>query len=123
MYASFTNNFNLTSQFGYVISLANQFNKANIIYWLFKKCKQVTRSILASELYAITHGFDAQLVIKLTVEKIMALSISASIFAPNISSTIIFSLFASTLPLFLPPMIICTNSKFLYNCLVKLKNT
>lgn len=48
--ASFANNLNLTSQIGYVICLADQFNKANIIHWSSTKCKRVTRSVLASEL-------------------------------------------------------------------------
>ncbi len=43
--ASFANNLNLTSQIGYVICLADQFNKVNIIHWSSTKCKRVTRSV------------------------------------------------------------------------------
>lgn len=121
--ASFANNLNFTSQIGYVICLADQFNKANIIHWSSTKCKRVTRSVLASELYAMAHGFDAGSVIKSTVEKIIASSTSASISASDNSSTSTSSLSASTLPLLPLPMIICTDSKSLYDCLVKLGST
>ena len=120
---SFANNLNLISQIGYVICLINQFNKANIIYKLCTKCKQVTKSILASELYAMAHGFDTRLVIKSIVEKIMTSSTLASISISDNLSTSIFNLFASTLSQLPLPIIICTNSKSLYNCLVKLEST
>lgn len=56
--ASFANNKDLTSQIGYVIVLADGNNKANILHWSSVKCKRVTRSVLASELYAMVHAFD-----------------------------------------------------------------
>ena len=43
----------LLSQIGCIICLANTIIKANIIHW----CEQVTRGILAAELYAMAHGF------------------------------------------------------------------
>ena len=95
--ASFANNPNLSSQIGYVLCLADASNKANIIHWSSVKCKRVTRSVLASELYAMAHGFDTGAVIKSTVEKILKIP--------------------------LLPMIVCTDSKSLYDCLVKLGST
>ena len=94
--ASFANNQNLSSQIGYVICLANASNRANIIHWSSKKCRRVTRSVLALELYAMVHGFDSGAVIKATVEKILSTTV---------------------------PMTICTDSKSLYECLVKLGST
>lgn len=94
--ASFANNQNLSSQIGYVIVLADDSNKANIIYWSSIKCKRVTRSVLASELYAMVHGFDAAAVIKSTVKKILKISL---------------------------PLVACIDSKSLYDCLVKLGST
>lgn len=94
---SFANNSDLTSQIGYVICLTDATGKANIIHWSSVKCKRVTRSILASELYAMAHGFDAGAVIKSTVEKILAI--------PAL------------------PMIVCIDSKSLYECLVRLGTT
>lgn len=84
-------------QIGYVIFFINAFHKKNIIYWSSIKYKKVIKSILALELYAMVHGFDGGAIIKLTIEEIL-----------NIR--------------FLP-MIICTNSKLLYNCLMKLDGT
>lgn len=90
-------NLNLSSQIGYVICLADASDKANIIHWSSIKCKRVTRSVLASELYAMAHGFDTGAVIKSTVEKILRIP--------------------------LLPMIMCTDSKSLYDCLVKVGST
>jgi hypothetical protein len=63
--ASFANNKDLSSQIGYLIVLANEepHNAAfkmrgSIVHWSSTKCKRVTRSVLASEIYAMTAGFD-----------------------------------------------------------------
>ncbi|KAI1003495.1 hypothetical protein K3495_g4719, partial [Podosphaera aphanis] len=62
--ASFANNKDYSSQVGYVLVLADNSKKANIIHWSSIKCKRVTRSVLASELYAMAHGFDIGTAIK-----------------------------------------------------------
>ena len=51
----------LLSQIGYVISLADATNKANV-HWSSIKCKRVThrRVFLAAELYAMTHRVDIE---------------------------------------------------------------
>src|SRR5204863_5653797 len=76
--------------------LANKHDKANIIHWSSIKCKRVTRSVLASELYGMAHGFDAGATIKSTVERILQIDL---------------------------PLLLCTDSKSLYDCLVKLGTT
>jgi len=91
--ASFANNKDLSSQIGIVIVLADDLDRANTIYWSSTKCKRVTRSILASELYAMVHGFDIAGAIKATVDKILNISL---------------------------PLVICTDSKSLYDCLFRL---
>jgi hypothetical protein len=93
--ASFANNQDLSSQIGFVIVLSDG-NKANILHWSSIKCKRVTRSVLASELYAMAHGFDAGAVVKSTIEAILQIRL---------------------------PLILCTDSKSLYDCLVKLGTT
>ena len=95
--ASFANNADLSLQIGYMITLADTENNANILHWSSTKCKRVTRSVLASELYGMVNGFDIGGAIKETIEKIMKID--------NL------------------PLTLCTDSKSLFECLVKLGTT
>ena len=94
--ASFANNKDLSSQIGYVIALADTTNSANIVHWSSIKCKRVTRSVLASELYGMVHGFDISIAIKSTIDKALMVNV---------------------------PLVLCTDSKSLYDCLVRLGTT
>jgi hypothetical protein len=89
-------NVNLHSQIDYVICLMKDRLKTNIIYWFFTKCKRMIRSVLAAKLYAMTNEFDARSVIKSIIRRI-------------------FNIFLS--------MILLTDSRSLYDCLVKLDIT
>jgi hypothetical protein len=104
---SFANNKDLSSQIGYEIFIANE--KAtegsftmtgNIIHWSSTKCKRVTRSVLASEIYAMTSGVDMGIAVNTTMGMIMA-----KLNLPSI------------------PLVVCTDSFSLYECLVKLGTT
>ena len=94
--SSFANNKDNSSQIGYVLVLADGNNKCNLIHWSSIKCKRVTRSVLASELYAMGNGFDTACVIKHTVDAIRSKD---------------------------TPLIICIDSFSLWECLVKLGTT
>lgn len=98
--SSFANNKNLSSQIGYVIALADAQNNANIIHWQSIKCRRVTRSVLASELYALSLGFDVAATIKSTLNQIFSNTAQGKI-----------------------PLTMCINSKSLYEYLVKLGTT
>lgn len=121
---SFANNRDLTSQIGYVIALGNEAPSedraragpavrpvdashdeafaltGNLIHWSSTKCKRVTRSVLASEVYGMVSGYDLGYVIRDTIGTIMKrLGIAG------------------------PPLILCTDSYSLYQCLVQLGTT
>ena len=102
--ASFANNENMSSQIGYMIALVNE-NKlsddtikitGNILHWSSVRCKRVTRSVLASELYAIVAGFDQGVAIQSTLTAIMKQLI---------------------------PLILCIGSYLLYDFMIHLGNT
>ena len=92
--ASFANNEDLSLQISYVLALANATNKANIVHWSSVKCKRVTRSVLASELYSTVHSFDISVAVKTMLNKILQINL---------------------------PVILCTDSKSLYDCLIQLR--
>ena len=98
--ASFANNKDLSSQIGYLIVLSDG-QKANILHWSSIKCKRVTRSVLASELYAMAHGYDISVAIKSTLDLILQHHRSGR-------------------PI---PLVLCTDSKSLYDCIVRLGTT
>ena len=79
-----------------MIVLMDATGKANIIYWSLTKCKRVMRSVLATKLYRMAYGFDIAAAIKLTIDKMLSITI---------------------------PLIFCTNLKSLFNCLVRLSTT
>ena len=91
--ASFANNEDLSSQISYILALTDATNKANIVHWSSVKCKRVMRSVLASELYSTVHGFDISIAVKTMLNKILQINL---------------------------PVILCTDSKSLYDCLVQL---
>ena len=106
--ASFANNKDMSSQMGYVIVLGNEITasdssfkiRGNIVHWSSTKCKRITRSVLASEIYAMAHGVDIAIAIGGTIDMIMA-----RLSLPKV------------------PVVVCTDSLSLYECLVKLGTT
>ena len=100
---SFANNKDLSSQIGFVITLVNEeatdetFTiRGNLIHWSSTKCKRVTRSVLASEVYGLTSGFDLAYVVTSTLRMV-----TSNLNLPTI------------------PIIVCTDSYSLYECFVK----
>jgi hypothetical protein len=104
---SFANNKDYSSQIGYEIILANETTEndeftinGNLIHWSSTKSKRVTRSVLASEIYGMVGGVDMSFAIGSTLTMIMK-----QLGLPTI------------------PIIVCTDSYSLYECLVKLGTT
>jgi hypothetical protein len=93
--AAFANTLDLHSQIGYVICLTNDVH-ANLIHWSSIKCKRITRSVLAIELYAMINDFEIETIIKSIIERMLHIFLS---------------------------LILLTDSKSLFDCLVKLETT
>jgi hypothetical protein len=91
----FANNRDLFSQIDYIICLTNS-KHVNIVHWSSIKCKRVIRNVLAIELYALTHDFDLDVVLKTTLFAILDRFVS---------------------------FVLCIDSKSLYDCLIKLDTT
>ncbi|KHJ30413.1 hypothetical protein EV44_g3740 [Erysiphe necator] len=94
----------MSSQIGYIIMLVNKnvrrgsFEiKGRILHYSSTKCKRVTRSKLASEIYGIVSSFDLGLALITTLNSV-----------------------AKSLRLKPIPLVICTDSFSLYQCLTKL---
>jgi hypothetical protein len=73
---------------------------SNVIYYSSTKCKRVTQSVLALEIYSIVNSFDISITIATTLRII-----------------------TERLSLLAIPLVICTNLYSLYECLVKLGTT
>jgi hypothetical protein len=105
---SFANNKDLSSQLSFVLMLVNESTDTNntftvcgnIIHYSSTKCKRVTRSVLASEIYGMVNGFNIGISIATTLRMI-----------------------TERLRLPVIPLVICTDSYSLYECLVKLGTT
>lgn len=105
---SFANNKDLSSQIGYVIVLAEEtmrteisFSiKGNTITHSSVKSKRVVRSTLAGKTNGVVIGFDIAICLSATLARI-----TERLGLPRI------------------PLILCTDSKSLYECLVKLNTT
>ncbi|KAF7567022.1 DUF1421 multi-domain protein [Pyrenophora tritici-repentis] len=104
---SFANNKDLSSQLGFVLMLVNESIGANtftiqgnVIHYSSTKCKRITRSVLASEIYGMVNGFDIGIAVATTLR-----IVTERLGLPAI------------------PLVICTDSYSLYECLVKLGTT
>jgi hypothetical protein len=74
--------------------------RGNLIYYSSTKTKRVIRSVLASEIYGIVRGVDIAIAINITIKMI-----TEQLGFPQ------------------TPIVVCTDSYSLYECLVKLGTT
>lgn len=68
--ASFANAHRLASQLGFVLCLVEKNMNANVIHYGSRRCKRVTRSVMAAELHALMYGFDNAFVTRTMAEEI-----------------------------------------------------
>ncbi|KHJ34219.1 hypothetical protein EV44_g3468 [Erysiphe necator] len=90
------NNRDMSSQIGYAIVIVDNNNTVNLLHWSSFKYKRIILFFLASELYAMVHGFDMGIAIKTTICAILGRQI---------------------------PMYLYTDSHSLYECISKLGTT
>ncbi|CDF35631.1 unnamed protein product [Chondrus crispus] len=58
-----------TSQLGVIIFMADDKNNCHFLHWISSKCPRITRSMLASETYAFSMGYDYGVSLKLLFKK------------------------------------------------------
>jgi hypothetical protein len=92
---AFANTIDLHSQIDYVICLIDDVH-INLIHWSLIKCKRVIRSVLAVKLYVMINNFDVEAIIKSIIERMLHIFLS---------------------------LILFTDSKSLFDCLIKLDTT
>ena len=104
---SFANNKDCSSQIGYELFLGNETlfenffkMRGNLVAASSTKCQRVTRSVLASEIYGMVGGVDIAICVATTLKTI-----------------------TNKLELSAIPVVVCTDSYSLYECLVKLGTT
>ena len=81
--ASFATNVDLSSQLGYIVLLVDQDKNCSIITWSSTKCKRVTRSVLAAELYATANAFDIGFAIAHTFGHLLGRKIELRVFTDS----------------------------------------
>lgn len=66
----------LKSQLGFVIALVDAAGCANVVSYASRKCRRVTRSVLASELLALVEGYDTAAAIAVQLREILGRAIA-----------------------------------------------
>jgi hypothetical protein len=63
----------LKSHLGYVIAIVDGHDRANVVAFATRKCRRVTRSVLASEQHALVDGYDAAAAIATQLSEILGI--------------------------------------------------
>jgi hypothetical protein len=83
--ASYANNFEGSSQLGYVIILADSSGKCQPIVWSSLKSRRVTMSVLESETMAFADVFDAEYSLKHDMQTILKQSVDILMYNDSLS--------------------------------------
>lgn len=83
--ASFASNYDLSSQLGYLVFLADKNNLAHLISWSSHKSKRVSRSVHGSEVMAFADGFDMAFAIRHDLQLMLSQSINILMFTDSLS--------------------------------------
>lgn len=77
---SFACNVEHTSQLGYVIALAENANRTNIVHWSSFKEKGVTRSVLSAKFFTVIHPLQFSSTLRKTLKDIFECAVSMKIY-------------------------------------------
>ena len=94
--ASFANNDDLSSQFGFIILLCDNKDYAHIFDYSSKKSKRVVRSILGGEVYALADSFDRAFMLRHDLQTIYNRSIPLQILTDSLQMFDVISKASST---------------------------
>lgn len=76
-------NKDMSSQIGFLVTLMTKYNNSNIVRYSSLKAKRVTWRVLATELFAMVHSLDVASTICLTLNVMIGLIISLSIYTDS----------------------------------------
>ena len=83
--ASYGNNLDGSSQLGYIIFLADDKDKCQLLFWSSHKSKRVSRSVLGCETMAFADAFDMAFAMKNDICKMKSLDIPIVMLADSLS--------------------------------------
>jgi hypothetical protein len=83
--ASFANNPDLMSQIGHVAFIVDKHHKCALLSWSSHKCKRVTRSVLAAELYALAGAFAYGYAIRHSLQSLLGRPVNIFLFTDSMT--------------------------------------
>lgn len=81
--ASFANCLDNRSQIGYTVFLRDKNGTCALISWGSSKSKRVTRSVLAAELFALSHSYDVGFALRFTVSELIGRDIPMRLYTDS----------------------------------------
>ena len=81
--ASFANCPDLRSQLGYVIYIRDKHGTCSLLSWASSRSKRVTRSVLAAELFALSHSYDVGFSIRYTCSQLLKRDVPLRLFTDS----------------------------------------
>lgn len=81
--SSFANNYDNSTQVGFIIMLCDGTGRSHVLNFASRKCKRVVRSVMAGEVYAFTTAFDEAFVLRYDLEQLYGRRIPLSLFTDS----------------------------------------
>lgn len=81
--ASFANCPGFRSQLGYVVFLRDKHRNCSLISWSSARSKRVTRSVLAAELFALSHAYDIGFALRFTISELLCRPVTMHLYTDS----------------------------------------